>query len=704
MGQFAVQRRLGRGGWATVYEAEQTTMDRQVAIKVLHRELLAEQEAVQRFFMEAKSASRLDHPNILRPWLVGQLDDGTPYLVMDVVEGPTLGDVMKSEGALPVERAMNIGVQIAGALDEAASGGVVHRDLKPNNIFLAIQGRRHDVVRLADFGIAKVLTDEAAGLTRTGDILGTPAYMAPEQASGRKVDHRADVYAFGIILYRMLSGRTPFDEKSVMTLLAAHVGKPPRPLREAMAGATLPDGLEPLVMSMLAKAPDDRPASAGEVQEELLRIAARTGLALADGLTGPTPIPSLPHVQASAAPPPRPPQPERLTPQDARSVVASSDQTDIAVPAWTDADELAHETPAHAGQAEAPRVETPLPDGPSLAWQTGRRRTGDTEDGVTTVSSEEGASDGPIPLAGTGQPGFAGDGGPGLQAQFFEPTGVAQDVHGNLFVVDAGNHCVRFLDSRGGLVRTLIGLPEEPGFSGDDGPAEDALLNEPSGIALDSMGNLYVADRGNRRVRAVDVRSGHIGSVVGSGRVGPSPDGTPAHMAGLVPEALALGPAGALYVADAHNHRIWRVDAGDGTVSVFAGMGEPGFAGDGGAARSAALESPADLVFDSFGALYVADYGNGRIRVIDPASGRIDTVAGGDGTLGAPSSVAVARDGSLRVADSEGGRVLAVDPRTGGAQTVAADLLEPRGVFVDPQGTLMVADTGRHRVWAIIEQ
>ena len=699
MGQFAVQRRLGRGGWATVYEADQTTMDRPVAIKVLHRELLGEQDAVQRFFMEARSASRLNHPNILRPWLVGQLDDGTPYLVMDVVEGPTLADVMKEEGPLQLERALGIAVQIAAALDEAASCGVVHRDLKPSNIFLAVQGRRMDVVRLADFGIAKVLSDEAAGLTRTGDILGTPAYMAPEQASGQRIDARADVYAFGVILYRMLSGRLPFDETSVMTLLAAHVGKPPRPLHEAMPGVRLPDGLEDTVMAMLAKSPSDRPSTAGEVGEELRRIAARAGLAVSDQLGGSTPLPVVPEVKASAAAPSGPAQAERITVARSREAVSGRERTDLAVLAWTD-DEPPPATPVGLPAPEPPA----LPDGPSLAWQTGRGRGADEEDGTTTVMGEDDVAKGPIPLVGTGQPGFSGDGGPGLHAQLFEPAAVARDVLGNVFVVDAGNHCVRYLDCRGGVVRTLIGLPEEPGYSGDDGPAEDALLNDPCGIAVDATGNLYVADRGNRRVRAVDVRSGRIGTVAGSGRVGPSPDGTPAHLAGFVPEALALGPDGGLYVADAYNHRVWRLDGQDGTVATVAGVGEPGFSGDGGPARGASLDGPVDLAFDRRGVLYVADRGNGRIRSIDPGSGRIETVAGGDGTLGAPCSVAVARDGTLRVADSDGGRILAVDPRTGGSQSLAEDLVEPRGIFVDAEGTLMVADTGRHRVWAIIER
>jgi len=728
MEQFAVLRKLGRGGWATVYEADQTTMDRKVAIKVLHRELLSEQEAVHRFFQEARSASRLDHPNILRPWLVGQLEDGTPYLVMDVVEGPTLADVMKEEGALPLERALHIALQIAWALDEAASRGVVHRDLKPSNIFLAIQGRRSDVVRLADFGIAKVLTDDAgAGLTRTGDILGTPAYMAPEQASGTRVDHRADVYAFGVLLYRMLSGEYPFEEQSVMTLLAAHVGKPPRPLHAVMPSDTLPAGLHELVMAMLAKSPDERPQTAGEVAEALAAIGSRAGLSVGDTTLGATTLQSaadVPEQEAPAAgsppgapasgmpvqaPPaedvpsaPRPDTPGMAAPkpQDASQEWAL-EATDLAAPAWTP--EAAGLTPP-GSLAEPPGPEPPPPEEPSLYLRGGGGEPRDEEDDIATVATAEDMAEGLIPLCGTGQPGYAGDGGPGTQALFCEPTAIAQDVHGSVFIVDRGNHCVRFLDARGGVVRTLIGMPEESGFGGDDGPADEALLNEPAGIALDAMGNLYVADRGNRRVRAVDVRSGGIGTVVGNGRVGPSPDGVPAHQAGLVPEALALGPDGGLFVADAANHKVWRVDPRDGLLATYAGVGDPGGAGDGGPARSAALHSPMDLAFDPLGVLYIADYGNGRIRAVDPQTGRLETVAGGDGTLGAPVSVTAARDGSLRVADAEGGRVLAVDPRTGVAETLAGDFVDPRGIWEDPQGTLMVADTGRHRVWAIIEK
>jgi len=195
-----------------------------------------------------------------------------------------------------------------------------------------------------------------------------------------------------------------------------------------------------------------------------------------------------------------------------------------------------------------------------------------------------------------------------------------------------------------------------------------------------------------------------IGTVVGSGRTGAAREGTDAHLAGVVPRDLALMPDGSLLIADAVNHRVWIVSALEGAVSTLAGTGMAGLSGDGGAAAEASLDGPTGVAVGPAGIVYIADRNNGRIRTVDPHSGRIETIAGADGSLGEPSALTIAMDGSLRITDAQGGRVLSVDARTGRVRPLVGDLLGPEGIFIDPQNTLIVAETGRHRVWAVIEK
>ena len=721
LGQFQILRRIGRGGWANVYEADQRAMARSVAVKVLHREYAGEAEPVQRFYREARAASKLNHPNILRPWMVGELDDGTPFLVMDIVKGPTLGDELKTVGKMSVERVLRVGVQISSGLEEAADQGIVHRDLKPANIFLTTEGRRDDVVKLADFGIAKVMgegEDAAANLTRTGDILGTPAYMSPEQALGKPVDHRSDLYALGALLYRMVTGQVPFKEATLMALLAAQVSKSAPAISSIVPEVQLPQGFEKLVRTLMAKNREDRPSHASEVTQELLRMGLRAGFdTVHDPLAG--------TERAAPAPPPRPAAP-------APSPAAAPDDDDEPETPITGLDTAQTSDPPpqsgpRAGQQLEATKQVPLLRDEDMttddAWEepsvppshgmpaVGREwptihRKGGGEVVLGSLPDLEAAAvkvreaGGPMPLAGSGDAGHAGDDGPAVKAELCEPIAVAQDVHGNLFIVERGNHCVRFIDVREGIIRTVAGVAEESGFGGDDGPADIALLHEPSDLVADSMGNLYVADTGNRRVRAIDVRSGHIGTVIGSGRATAAMEGAPAHLAGLVPHALAIAPDGALFVADADNHRVWRVDPHDGTIRTAAGTGDAGDEGD-------SLNSPRDIAFSPDGSLYIADTGNARVCRIHPQTGALEVVAGGDdGSLGTPVAVTTTRQGALRVADSTGGRVFALDltdGKMGAPYVVATDLAEPRGLMVDGQGTLYIADTARHRVWAVIE-
>jgi serine/threonine-protein kinase len=272
-GQFELLEVCGRGAMGTVYRAFQTGMDRQVAIKILRAELLRDPAVVKRFHREARAVARIQHPNIVTVFLVGETEDGLPYLVMEYVDGEVLSETITRTGVFEPVRALRIARQITSALADAHAEGIVHRDLKPANIILSQRRRASDFVKVLDFGIAKILRADAAPgiggeshLTRSGTIFGTPHYIAPEQASGADVDHRADLYSVGVILYRMLTGQLPFDGTGIAVLLA-HVQKvPPRP-REVRP--ELDPAVEALLLRALAKDPAARFQTAEEMSDAL---------------------------------------------------------------------------------------------------------------------------------------------------------------------------------------------------------------------------------------------------------------------------------------------------------------------------------------------------------------------------------------------------------------------------------------------------
>ena len=263
MGQFQLQAQAGRGAMGTVYRARQMNMDRTVAVKVLRGDLLKDTNAVQRFLREAQAAARLSHPNIVTVHLVGESEAAVPFIVMEYIEGQTLGELCEREHVLDPVRALRIARQIASALGEAHGQGIVHRDLKPENILLDARRSPADFIKVFDFGIAKLLGGEGgeiAQLTRDGTIFGTPHYIAPEQAAGKEVDGRADLYSLGVILYRMCTGQLPFEGGSGMQVLMRHVqDAPPRP---RSLRPELPERVEQLIMIALDKDRDHRFANA----------------------------------------------------------------------------------------------------------------------------------------------------------------------------------------------------------------------------------------------------------------------------------------------------------------------------------------------------------------------------------------------------------------------------------------------------------
>ncbi len=265
LGRYEIRREIGRGGMGMVFEGFDTLLQRVVAIKVLPPQFAFDEDFVRRFHREAVASAQLHHTNVVTIHDVGE-HAGFHYLVMEYLEGETLDQWLKDHGTMPLGKASEVLRQIASALDFAHSRGMIHRDIKPSNIMLTADGH----ATLMDFGLVRAA--EGAMLTRTGMVVGTPEYMAPEQATGAEVDRRTDVYALGVVLYRMLSGQLPFTRSTPYAVTYAHIHEPPPPLRQTRAD--LPPRLEAILAKALAKNPADRYQRAGYLADDFAAAVA----------------------------------------------------------------------------------------------------------------------------------------------------------------------------------------------------------------------------------------------------------------------------------------------------------------------------------------------------------------------------------------------------------------------------------------------
>ncbi len=270
--RYAIERLIARGGMAEVYLARDTYLDRWVAVKILFPEFARDPSFVERFRREAQSAAMLNHPNIVGVYDYGQ-QAGSYFIVMEYVEGRSLRDVLHDEGPLPAMTAARITAETAAALDFAHQHGVIHRDIKPGNVLITQSGQ----VKVADFGIAANPTDAKQGLTQTGSVIGTATYFSPEQAQGYQVDGRTDVYALGVVLYEMLTGRAPFTGESPVAVAMKHVREQPVPPSQYLPDLS-PD-LERIVLTAMAKDLATRYQSAEELRADLIRFGRGTPVA-----------------------------------------------------------------------------------------------------------------------------------------------------------------------------------------------------------------------------------------------------------------------------------------------------------------------------------------------------------------------------------------------------------------------------------------
>ena len=274
-GRYQLRDLLGEGGMASVHLAYDSVLDRQVAVKTLHTELGREQAFRERFRREAQAVAKLTHTNIVSVFDTGEDDvDGmtTPYIVMEYIEGRPLGSVLDEDvrrpGAMPADKALKITADVLDALEISHEMGLVHRDIKPGNVMMT----KRAVVKVMDFGIARAMQSGVTSMTQTGMVVGTPQYLSPEQALGRAVDARSDLYSVGIMLFQLVTGRLPFDADSPLAIAYAHVQE--EPVAPSSINRALPPAVDALVARALKKNPNERFPSAVAMRDECLRVAA----------------------------------------------------------------------------------------------------------------------------------------------------------------------------------------------------------------------------------------------------------------------------------------------------------------------------------------------------------------------------------------------------------------------------------------------
>ncbi len=318
-GRYTILSRLGAGSMGTVYRARQHAMGREVAIKILRSDKAIDGASKARFLREARANSALASPHTVTVFDFGEAQTGELYLAMELLDGESVGQRLHREKRLSLSRAVDTARQALRSLAEAHAKGIIHRDLKPDNLFYArVQAgarQEEEIVKVVDFGIAKMLRDEDAPLnaveTQAGTVFGTPRYMSPEQAQGKPLDERSDLYSLGVILYQMVTGRPPFTDEDAIVVMARHIKTVPKRPSEVCPEAGCPPELERIIMGALAKEPKDRPLNADAFLQELHRVvdsvsAITSGVRNSVGAqrtswAGVTPVPGLPARPRSAA-------------------------------------------------------------------------------------------------------------------------------------------------------------------------------------------------------------------------------------------------------------------------------------------------------------------------------------------------------------------------------------------------------------------
>jgi eukaryotic-like serine/threonine-protein kinase len=286
-GRYLIESCIAQGGMSVVYRCRHIVIGKSLAMKIISADLLNAPEAPERSLLEAKAASAIGNEHIIDIVDCGTLPDGSPYLVMELLQGKPLSALIEARERMSLSRILSIVLQVAEGLSAAHEAGIVHRDLKPENIFI-VRRKSGDFVKILDFGVAKMLRSNGRRLTRAGCVVGTPHYMAPEQATGASIDQRGDIYALGVILYELATGRVPFDGAHYLDVLTKHLTEPPPPFEASGSTSAVPAEYEQIVQRCMAKRPEERFQTAGELAVQLQLLL--------------TPSPE-PRAESRAAPP-----------------------------------------------------------------------------------------------------------------------------------------------------------------------------------------------------------------------------------------------------------------------------------------------------------------------------------------------------------------------------------------------------------------
>ncbi|MGW2636377.1 protein kinase domain-containing protein [Streptomyces sp. NPDC001348] len=369
-GRYQLRDLLGEGGMASVHLAYDAVLDRQVAIKTLHTELGREQAFRERFRREAQAVAKLTHTNIVSVFDTGEdsLDGtATPYIVMEYVEGRPLGSVLEEDirqhGAMPADKALKVTADVLAALEISHESGLVHRDIKPGNVMITKRG----VVKVMDFGIARAMQSGVTSMTQTGMVVGTPQYLSPEQALGRGVDARSDLYSVGIMLFQLVTGRLPFNADSPLAIAYAHVQE--EPVVPSSINRSLPPAVDALVARALKKNPNERFPTAESMRDECLRVAASLQTAAPSIVPGAAPTQSGAGVGSAVFPPVDQATPAPTGPVQAPYQPAPA-PSPYAAPSYGYPQQGGYQTPAATGYGQqAPATPPPYNITPQTAVQ-----------------------------------------------------------------------------------------------------------------------------------------------------------------------------------------------------------------------------------------------------------------------------------------------------------------------------------------------